>query len=166
MIAYDRIIEILKRHIMVKKDAYKKTNDLSLNKANRVCRTKEKADGHQKNYVEKAVDYIHRHINEPLSLELIAKNTYISSFYLSHLFHQVKKTTVGEYINRKRIEVAIKMMKDHRLLVKEVAKQIGYADAGYFSKTFIKYLGINPKQYMRQIHKEPITAHSLSDNPL
>jgi two-component system response regulator YesN len=95
-----------------------------------------------------AISYIKKHYREDLSLDTVAKNAFVSNYYLSHLFRDEMNMTFSDYVNKVRMDAAIKLMKETKMSIQEIAVQSGFADASYFTKTFKKYHGITPKKYM------------------
>ena len=55
--------------------------------------------------------------------------------------------TILNYLTRHRIHRAMKLLRDCRMKVYEVAEQVGYRDITYFSATFKKVAGVSPSEY-------------------
>ncbi len=55
--------------------------------------------------------------------------------------------TILNYLTRYRIHRAMKLLRDCRMKVYEVAEQVGYRDITYFSATFKKVAGVSPSEY-------------------
>jgi two-component system response regulator YesN len=96
----------------------------------------------------KAINYIKQNYNQEISLETVSKNVYVSNYYLSHLFREELDMTFSDYLNKTRIEQSINLMKENGLNIQEIAAKVGFNDANYFTKTFKKYYGVTPKNYM------------------
>ncbi|MCM8901449.1 PocR ligand-binding domain-containing protein [Caldicoprobacter algeriensis] len=96
-----------------------------------------------------ALKYIRENYNKDITLEDVARNVYISPYYLSHLFKEELNITFLEYLTMVRMEEAKKLLKDTSLSIVAIASQVGYEDASYFSKVFKKYVGISPGQYRK-----------------
>ncbi|MDD3126958.1 MAG: PocR ligand-binding domain-containing protein [Candidatus Izemoplasmatales bacterium] len=95
-----------------------------------------------------AINFIKKNLTDDLSLNTVASNVFVSGYYLSHLFRDEMDLTFSDYINKVRMEAAIKLMKERQLSIQDIAIKSGFKDAGYFTKTFKKYHGITPKKYM------------------
>ena len=63
-------------------------------------RGKRKASGH----LSAAIRYIHEHYAEEISLETLAKNVFVSAYYLSHLFREEMGVTFSDYLSKVRME--------------------------------------------------------------
>ena len=92
--------------------------------------------------------YINEHICEKLSLQGISEIFSISQNYLSQLFKQYYKIGINEYITKEKIEYAKHMLSNNKVKIYEVAEQLGFENAFYFSKVFKKVVGLSPKEYL------------------
>lgn len=104
--------------------------------------------GDKSKYVAEAINYIAKnYANEDIGIKTIAESVGISDGHLSHVFKNETDYTVNAYITRYRIKAAMKLLKDCRYKVYEVAEMVGYKDITYFSSTFKKVTGVNPSEY-------------------
>lgn len=98
--------------------------------------------------LKKALDYIDENYDsDALSLNLVAEHIGMSANYLSAIFSQTMQKTFVEYVTEKRIEKARKLLKQTDKSSSEIAKEVGYKDAHYFSFVFKKQLGCSPREY-------------------
>lgn len=91
--------------------------------------------------------YIHEHYKEKLALSDIADYLKISSGYLSSTFSRYMNRTVSDYIAEVKIEHAKELIDSGQYLFYEIADQLGFESAYYFSKVFKKVTGMSPKDY-------------------
>lgn len=110
----------------------------------------------QNKLFEHAVRFIHGHLSEPLSLEIIAEHLHISASHLSRTFKKVCGESLTEYINHVRIEKAKEYLLRQDILAYEAADLVGYHDATYFSSIFKKYTGVSPTEYRQGVLKQNI----------
>ena len=68
--------------------------------------------------------------------------------YFCRYFRSMTERTPIDYLNYYRIECACEMLSTKDISIKEVALSCGFNDESYFIKTFHKYKGITPKQFM------------------
>lgn len=107
--------------------------------------------GDKSKYVSLALDYIAENLADPdMSIRTIAESIEISESHLSHIFKKETDYTVNAYITRYRMRTAMKLLKDPRNKVYEVAEKVGYRDIAYFSSTFKKITGVNPSEYQER----------------
>lgn len=98
--------------------------------------------------INSVLDFIEKHLEADLSLEVLSKVACYSSFH----FHRVFTTIVGEnlnqYVNRKRIErVASILLTGYEKPIKELAYVYGFNSESSFSRSFKKYYGISPTKF-------------------
>ncbi len=96
-------------------------------------------------------EYFHNHFSEKISLEQLAKNMYLSPFYISKIFKEEIGDTPINYLIKIRLEHAKELLLSHpNLSIKEIASIVGYDDAYYFSKIFKKYYEYSPAEFKKR----------------
>jgi AraC family transcriptional regulator len=103
--------------------------------------------------VRRALDYIHAHISNELSLEQIAQASETSPFYLTRLFRQTTGYPLWRYVTRLRVQTAKGLMKDRLLTLSDVATLSGFQSYSTFAATFSAELGYSPS-YFRRLSEE------------
>lgn len=98
-------------------------------------------------FVHMAKRYIHEHYKDKLTLSDIAEYLKISPGYLSTSFSNYMNQTVSDYIAEVKIEHAKELINSGQYLIYEIANQLGFENAYYFSKVFKKVTGMSPKNY-------------------
>ncbi len=106
---------------------------------------------HRNHIVENVKKYIDAHMKEKLGLGEVAALYGISPNYLSSLFKKYNDCGYTEYITRRKIEAAKGMMAEGKLKIYEIAEELGFESAFYFSKVFKKTEGISPTDYMNKL---------------
>lgn len=94
-----------------------------------------------------ALDYIHEHYKEQLTLNDVAEHVYVSTSYLSRMFKKELGKNFVDYLNGLRIEKAKELLMDPKYKTYEIAELVGIPDAHYFSRLFKKYEGLSPTEY-------------------
>ena len=93
-------------------------------------------------YVLSAMRRIASMYGEPLSLESVAAEIGVSTYYLSRLFKQELGLTFVEYLTGVRMKSAYALAKGTRMPVNEIAAKVGYGNVAYFIRVFKKYIGM------------------------
>ncbi len=88
--------------------------------------------------------------NDRLSLQDAAEHVRVSPSYLSKTFSQETGQTFIEFLTQTRMKKAMELLQTTRDKSYEIAYQVGYNDAHYFSNLFKKMTGITPKEFRRQ----------------
>ncbi len=70
--------------------------------------------------------------------------------YLSRLFKQINGSSFTDYLGRKRIEYAKRLLTDRKKTIKEIAEESGYSSSGMFIKAFEKVEGYTPGEYRKR----------------
>lgn len=97
-------------------------------------------------------EYIEENLSNNLSVDKLCLYFNISKNRLYHSFRTCYNTTVGEYIQLRRIEKAKELLGDVSLSVDEVAQSCGFSDVTYFYKVFKKLTQKTPGEYRESSH--------------
>ena len=93
-------------------------------------------------YVLKSLGYIEEHFTENISLDMAAENMGISSFYLSRLLTQQLQISFVDLLTSARIDRAIELIRNQKIVVRNIGLKCGYQSAAYFYKAFKKNTGM------------------------
>ena len=97
-----------------------------------------------------AVDFIDSHyMDEEISLNTVANIANVSSNHFSALFSQNMGQTFIEYLTSLRMNKAKELLRCTGMRSSEIAGEIGYKDAHYFSYLFKKTQGMTPSDYRK-----------------
>lgn len=100
----------------------------------------------------KACDYIHSNFQDNhLSVTDVATDQFINQTYLRSMFKEEMGFTVSDYITKIRMERSKELLGEKKYLLADIAEQVGYSDASYFSKSFKKFFGVSPSRYERSL---------------
>jgi two-component system, response regulator YesN len=97
--------------------------------------------------VRQAIEYLKQHHRERVTLDEVARHCCVSKYHLSHLFKQEVGVGVIDFLNQMRLEKAIFYLHSSDWSVQQIAGQVGYADANYFSRLFRQRTGCSPSEY-------------------
>lgn len=102
-----------------------------------------------------AVDFIDSHyMDEEISLNTVANVANVSSNHFSALFSQNMGQTFIEYLTTLRMNKAKELLRCTGMRSSEIAGEIGYKDAHYFSYLFKKTQGMTPSDYRKAREKK------------
>ncbi|WP_312433002.1 response regulator transcription factor [Lacrimispora sp.] len=100
-------------------------------------------------YIQKILNYIDYHFLDDLNLSDLASEFNLNEKYLSRYFKQKTGTSFTEYIIKLKIERSKNMLKYSDAPIYEIAADLNFNDASYFTKVFQKQEGISPSQYRK-----------------
>ena len=95
--------------------------------------------------LQKALDYIHSHLTEPVSLDELVSYAGTSRATLHRQFRKYLQTSPVNYLLNQKLERAKSLLQTHPYSVKEVAEMLCYASSQYFAAEFKKKYGVSPK---------------------
>lgn len=118
----------------------------------RVRNEKNKHIKESNSYVNQAISYIWRHVNDPLSVKDVAKAVNIDSDVLTKKFRQTLGTTAQKYITKTKIEEAKMLLEHSNHSLIEIATLLSYSSQSQFNVAFKRETGLTPMKF-RQISK-------------
>ncbi|MCP4450272.1 MAG: helix-turn-helix domain-containing protein [Planctomycetes bacterium] len=95
-------------------------------------------------------EYIHNHLDAPITLEAMAELVNLNPTYFSNLFARLMGMPPIQYINRRRIEKAQQLLLSSNEPLYRIATQVGFKDVYYFSRLFKQYVGLAPSFYQKR----------------
>ncbi len=94
---------------------------------------------------------IEAHKHEFLSIEAYSQMMGLSSKRLTAITKKYLKDTPAKLIHKRRILEAKRLLSNARLSIKEVAYELGFDQATYFTKYFKKHTHLTPKAFIQQL---------------
>lgn len=93
------------------------------------------------------LDLIHQRYNQPWTIEDLAAAAHLSPSRFAHLFREQLGLTPLNYIEGQRLQRARQLLEHTGLTIGQVAAEVGYDDAFYFSRRFRRSTGFSPRDY-------------------
>ncbi len=103
-------------------------------------------------YIRQAKNYILKNYNRSISLESLAEELNLNQTYVSALFKEGAGIKFKQYLTDVRIDNAKRLLRETNMNVSQIAYEVGYKNAFYFTSTFSAHEGIKPQEY-RKIHR-------------
>ena len=127
-------------------------NNLHIQMINSYCLlTKEHSLSQYSEIVKQALMFINLNISSNLTVKSVAHEVGLSPDYLTRLFKKELGVNIITYINKKRIDTSIELLKSTNLSIEEIGDLIGLNNTSYFYTLFKKEVGISPKQYRNSL---------------
>ena len=94
------------------------------------------------------IEYIDRHLDGKLDLTALAAVAHFSPFHFHRLFHALIGEPLGDYIRRRRLEMAaVRLRAQPEARVLQIALSVGFGSAESFSRAFRARFGTSPTQW-------------------
>ena len=97
-----------------------------------------------------AIDYIHKHFEEPLRLPALAEMAGLSVYQFDQRIRSLFHVTAGQYLVKVRIDAACKRLTGTNEPIAQIALACGYSDQSAFSRQFKQAVGISPMAYRKK----------------
>ena len=98
--------------------------------------------------IKRILSYCMEHYAEPFTLDEMAKDLYLSKYYICHMFRERLNTNCKEFVNQLRIEAACDLLKKGTG-VTEAAYAVGFSSVRTFNRTFMETMNISPREYKK-----------------
>lgn len=118
-----------------------------LSRVDRLSATRPSTRLEQYRRVRRARDFIDANFAQELSLAAIGRAAWLSPYHLLRLFKEAFGETPHQYMTRKRLRHARRLLKDTDLPVSEVCYRSGYQSLGSFSHRFKRHFGASPTEF-------------------
>lgn len=99
---------------------------------------------HQNDHVRRAIRYIHEHLHEPLSLDIVCDYININRCYFCDIFKKQVNCSFSQYVLNQRIKLAKKLLKNTDMSINLIVEKCGFNNLSYFCTCFKKVTGHSP----------------------
>lgn len=100
--------------------------------------------------VRACCEYISLHLEDRLSLSMLARQTGYTENYLSKKFKRETSLTPNEYIRRQRLEQAAFLLRTTQDDVQNISERLQFCSQSYFADHLRRYFGVTPTEYRKQ----------------
>ena len=95
----------------------------------------------------RARDTMDRSFAQPLDVPALAAVAHVSAAHFSRQFRATFGETPHRYLQRRRVERAMELLRETDRPVTEICFDVGFASLGTFSRTFREIIGESPSSY-------------------
>jgi len=104
-------------------------------------------------------DRMDRDYAEELDLRTLAAIAHVSESHLIRTFQATFGETPHKYLQRRRIERAMFLLRETDDSVTHICLEVGFVSLGAFSRTFAEIVGEPPSAYRRGAAKPSVPTH-------
>ena len=100
---------------------------------------------HMPPLVEQLLQFIHEHLTEPLNLDILSEQVFLTKSHISRVFKAAMGIAPMEYITRKRIQLARQYLHEGEG-AEDTAARCGFGDYSSFYRAYRRIIGRSPSQ--------------------
>ena len=94
-------------------------------------------------------EYLVQHLDERLTIELLARQFHVNATTLKSVFKSVYGSSLAAHIREHRMERAAQLLSETSLPVAEIARRVGYDNQSKFSSSFRAEYGMLPREWRK-----------------
>jgi AraC-like DNA-binding protein len=94
--------------------------------------------------VARVVKYVQLHLADPLHVRELAATVRLSPYQLDQRMRQIFQLSTAQFIQKSRLEEAMRRLLATDEAIAEIAFDCGYADHSAFTRHFRRTVGISP----------------------
>ncbi|HEU0001041.1 MAG TPA: AraC family transcriptional regulator, partial [Ktedonobacteraceae bacterium] len=102
--------------------------------------------------VERAIQTMHTHLHEMLTLEDLASVAYLSPSHFHRVFGRLIGIPPGEFLSALRFQAARHLLLTTSLSVTDICFEVGYTSIGSFTSRFTHLVGLSPRLLRQRAH--------------
>lgn len=102
--------------------------------------------------VERVATALRERVDEPWTLQGMARIAYLSPFHFNRVFRRVTGTPPGRFLSALRMAQARRLLLATSLTITDVCTEVGYSSLGTFTTQFTEQVGVTPGR-LRQMHE-------------
>jgi AraC family transcriptional regulator len=116
----------------------------------------------QTQVVESAIQAMHTHLHEVLTLEDLASMACLSPSHFQRVFRRLIGIPPGEFLCALRFQEARRLLVTTSLSVTDICFEVGYTSPGSFTSRFTHLVGLSPRRLRQRAHTfEPPPAEPV-----
>jgi len=97
--------------------------------------------------IRSVLQFLEEHFARGLTVESLARRANLSPSHFTRVFQAFTGTTPVQYLIRRRIDEADRLLRKGGLSVTQVALRVGFTNFSHFSKTFRAHRGVAPSEF-------------------
>ncbi|QLG41213.1 helix-turn-helix domain-containing protein [Paenibacillus sp. E222] len=99
--------------------------------------------------VSRVLHYLNQNYTENVSLDDLSKTLHLNKYYICHSFKETTGYTISNYVIRKRVAEAKKMLLSTDAPILSISETLGFNTPVYFSRAFKQYVGVSPQVFRK-----------------
>lgn len=110
-----------------------------------------KVKGNDEVLMERIMKVVNEHLSDSnFNVEVLTSEVGISRAQLHRKMKEMTGLPVSEFVRNIRLEQAVRLLKEQKINVTQVAYAVGFGNLAHFSTVFKKQFGVSPTEYIEQ----------------
>lgn len=105
------------------------------------------AESREPAWLPRVVELLHSDFRRSLTLNHVAAEADVHPIHLSRVFRKFHGQTVGDYIQRLRVQFATRQLCDTETPLADIAVRAGFFDQSHFTRVFKQFTGRTPAEF-------------------
>ncbi len=103
----------------------------------------------ENDYVQHVLEATKESYADKISIETFSEQLGVSASYLSRKFKEATGTSYLDFLNKYRVQQAVKLLETGKYKVYEVSDMTGFTDYKHFSTVFKRYTNASPSEFIK-----------------
>jgi YesN/AraC family two-component response regulator len=114
-----------------------------------------KVKGNDEALMERIVKVVNDHLSDSeFNVETLTHEVGISRAQLHRKMKEMTGLPISEFIRNMRLEQAVRLLKEQKINVTQVAYSVGFSNVSHFSTVFRRQFGVPPTEFVEQNQAE------------
>ena len=110
-------------------------------------------------FMKRVMEIVNENIsNSEFNISQMVDEVGMSRTQLHRKLKELTGFSAARFVQNIRMQQAMKLLKEKRVNVSQIAYSVGFASQTHFSTTFKQYYGVSPTEYIRQLETEENTS--------
>ena len=101
--------------------------------------------------IRNAQQFVQEHVEEKLTVPVVAERIGVSASYLTALFHKHLQLSPGEYIRRIKLGRSKQLIREGQMNFTQISESLQYSTVHHFSRQFKQMFGMTPTDYAKSV---------------
>jgi len=110
-----------------------------------------KKEGKNSQLIRNVIKYLENNCHKGISLEMVAKQVFLTASHLSRVFKEETGKNFIEYLSELRVSKAKEILKNPKYTISEISEKLCFGNVQGFIRTFKKYEGETPGQFRQRL---------------
>lgn len=125
---------------------------ITLEMLGRLGQKKAAVDSRPPRWLLRVVDRLNSEFADNISSEDLAVEAQVHPVHLASVFRRFYHETIGEYVQKRRVAHASKLLLDREMPLVDIAYSTGFSDQSHFTRVFKRVTGITPGAFRNSVN--------------